>query len=320
MQVHIHTNTNTDTDPQIECQNLNGETVKYGLLFDIPSGWHKITLPFSRKELASIAVDGEDLRYYINIGQNTEHGYVIWLNSDLDQFYTRTAECLAQDDILRFKDIGSKYFHTVSWNEKVEGDFVPEHIKRFFANGDGPYWYIKSEYNKLPYIAYNGPPVPKIDPATDLDEDLDYIDEKFQGQGKCKSLKKSPTLPTMKTEQLKNKNLRNLFQQLGFTDMLQITYVELEPKSIIPIHRDDSTYFNANHILQGPSQGWLCISGDHKKVKFKFKNAGLIDVSKPMFINNREFVHSLVYAGDEPRGVLLFTGISTFTNKEILEK
>ena len=122
------------------------------------------------------------------------------------------------------------------------------------------------------------------------------------------------------TEQLKNKNLRNLFLQLGFTEMLQITYVELGPKSIIPIHRDDSTYFDANHILQGPSQGWLRISGDHEKVKFKFKNAGLIDVSKPMFINNREFVHSLVHSGDKPRGVLLFTGISSLTNKSFLEK
>ena len=25
--------------------------------------------------------------------------------------------------------------------------------------------------------------------------------------------------------------------------MLQITYVELDPKSVIPIHRDDCTYF-----------------------------------------------------------------------------
>ena len=319
MQVHIHTNLDTDKDVQIQCQDLNGETKIHGLIFDLAPTWHKITLPFSRKNLVAINIHGEDLRYYINIGQNTDKGYVIWLNGDLEQFYTRTSECLAQDDILRFTDIGSRYFHTVSWNEKVE-DFVPEHIKRFFANGDGPYWYIKSEYNKLPYIEYNGPPVPTIDPDTDLAEDLDYIDMKFQGQGKCRSLKKTPRLPTMKTELLKNKNLRSLFQQLGFSEMLQITYVELDPKSIIPIHRDDSTYFDANHILQGPSQGWLCISGDHKKVKFKFKNVGLIDVSKPMFINNRAFIHSLVYSGDQPRGVLLFTGISTYTNKEILEK
>ena len=316
MQVHIH----AKADVQIECQDLDHNTVTHDLVFDLTPGWHKITIPLPRKDIIKIEVDGEDIRYYINSGHNTEKGYVLWLNSDLDQFYTRTSECIAQDDLLRFKNMPKKYMHTVSWNEKVEGDFIPEHIKRFFAKGDGPFWYLKSDYHRLPYIEYNGGPVPEIDPATDLDEDLDFIDEKFQGAGQCKSLKKNPVLPTIKTEQLKNKNLRNLFQQLGFTDMLQITYVELGPKSIIPIHRDDSTYFNANHILQGPSQGWLRISGDHEKVKFKFKNAGLIDVSKPMFINNREFVHSLVHSGDKPRGVLLFTGISTLTNKEFLEK
>ena len=96
-----------------------------------------------------------------------------------------------------------KYMHTESWNEKVQGYFIPKHIKRFFAKGDGPFWYIRSEFHKLPYIEYNGGPVPEIDPATDLDEDLDYIDEKFQGSGKCKSLKQNPVLPTIKTEQLK---------------------------------------------------------------------------------------------------------------------
>ena len=60
------------------------------------------------------------------------------------------------------------------------------------------FWFMKTDYVKLPYIEYDGDPVTAIDPATDLDEDLQYIDEKFTGQGHCKSWKKSPGLPTMK--------------------------------------------------------------------------------------------------------------------------
>ena len=41
----------------------------------------------------------------------------------------------------------------------------------------------------------------------------------------------------------------------------------------------------------------------------KFKNVGLIDTSKPIFINNHKFIHSLVYTGSKPRGVLLAYGI-----------
>ena len=75
----------------------------------------------------------------------------------------------------------------------------------------------------------------------------------------------------MMVEDLKNKNLRMAMQQVGFVEVLQMTYVELDPKSVIPIHRDDCTYFTGKHIIDGPSQLWLRISGDHKKVKIKYQ-------------------------------------------------
>ena len=108
MQVHIH----AKSDARIECQDLDGEIVTHDLTFDIDPGWHKITIPLPRKELIKIEVDGEDIRYYINAGHNTEKGYVLWLNGDLEQYYTRTSESLAQDDLLRFKNMPTKYMHT----------------------------------------------------------------------------------------------------------------------------------------------------------------------------------------------------------------
>ena len=86
-------------------------------------------------------------------------------------------------------------------------------------------------------------------------------------------------------------------------------YVELQPNSVLPIHRDDFTYEDGKSIIDGPTQLYCVLSGDPMGIKFKFKNAGLIDVSKPIFINNSRFVHSLVYTGDIPRGVLLAYGI-----------
>ena len=86
-------------------------------------------------------------------------------------------------------------------------------------------------------------------------------------------------------------------------------YVELQPNSVLPIHKDDFTYEDGKSIIDGPTQLYCVLSGDPKGIKFKFKNAGLIDVSRPIFINNRRFVHSLVYTGDIPRGVLLVYGI-----------
>ena len=97
-------------------------------------------------------------------------------------------------------------------------------------------------------------------------------------------------------------------QQFGFTDILQMQYVELEPNSVIPVHRDDFTYEDGKHIIDGPTQLYFLLSGDPKDVKFKFENVGLIDVSRPIFINNHRFVHSLVYTGNRSRGVLLAYG------------
>ena len=98
-------------------------------------------------------------------------------------------------------------------------------------------------------------------------------------------------------------------QQFGFTDVLQMQYVELQPNSVIPVHRDDFTYQDGKNIIDGPTQLYCVLSGNSEDIKFKFKNAGLIDVSKPVFVNNHRFVHSLVYTGDTPRGVLLAYGI-----------
>ena len=147
-----------------------------------------------------------------------------------------------------------------------------------------------------------------------MDEDLQYTDSKFYGAGQCKSLKQQPVLPTITTEQIKNKELRDTMQQFGFTEILQMQYVEVEPNSVIPVHKDDFTYEDGKHIIKGPTQLYCVLSGNAEDIKFKFKNVGLIDVSKPIFINNHRFVHSLVYTGDKPRGVLLAYGIRSFTS------
>ena len=247
----------------------------------------------------------------MNSGKETAQGYEIWLHGNLAEYFSRISECIAQDDLLRFKNLESKYLHTVSWNEKIEGDFIPNHVKQFFANGEGPHWYHKADFNNLPYIEYNGS---VVDTDINLDEDLQFIDKKFNNYGECKSLKQQPVLPTIKTEQIKNTKLKETMQQFGFTDILQMQYVELQPNSVIPVHREDFTYEDGKHIIDGPTQLYCGLSGSTEDIKFKFKNAGLIDVSKPIFINNHRFVHSLVYTGDKPRGVLLAYGIRSFTS------
>ena len=308
MRVDIKTTNSID---RVTITNLDKELLpKLGTIF-IGESWHKLLIPCNRHNIIDITISGETIKHCLNSGKETEQGYEIWLHGNLAEYFSRISECIAQDDLLRFKNLESKYLHTVSWNEKIEGDFIPNHIKQFFANGEGPHWYHKADFNNLPYIEYNGS---VVDTDINLDEDLQFIDKKFNNYGECKSLKQQPVLPTIKTEQIKNKKLKETMQQFGFTDILQMQYVELQPNSVIPVHRDDFTYEDGKHIIDGPTQLYCVLSGSTEDIKFKFKNAGLVDVSKPIFINNHRFVHSLVYTGDKPRGVLLAYGIRSFTS------
>ena len=259
MRVDIKT---TNSINKVTITNLDKELLpKLGTIF-IGESWHKLLIPCNRHNIIDITISGETIKHCLNSGKETAQGYEIWLHGNLAEYFSRISECIAQDDLLRFKNLESKYLHTVSWNEKIEGDFIPNHVKQFFANGEGPHWYHKADFINLPYIEYNGS---VVDTDINLDEDLQFIDKKFNNYGECKSLKQQPVLPTIKTEQIKNKKLKETMQQFGFTDILQMQYVELQPNSVIPVHRDDFTYEDGKHIIDGPTQLYCVLSGNFYK-------------------------------------------------------
>ena len=300
---------------KVTITNLNKELLpKFSTMF-ISENWYKLLIPCERDNIIDITVSGESIKHCLNSGCNTKEGYEIWLHGNLAEYFSRISECIAQDDLLRFKNLESKYLITESWNEKVEGEFIPKHVKQFFAKGEGPYWYHKADFFNLPYVEYNGP---AIDTDLFLDADLKFIDNKFYGEGKCKSLQRLPVMPLKDIKDIKNSKLKDTMKQFGFSKVLQIQYVELQPNSVIPVHKDDFTYEDGKHIINGPTQLYCVLSGSTEDIKFKFKNVGLLDVSKPIFINNHKFIHSLVYTGDKPRGVLLAYGVSEFTNKKFI--
>ena len=294
--------------------HLDKKSIKTNTDIDI-SGWNKLIIPCNRADIVDITVDGESIKHGLNAGVSTNNGYEIWVHDNLADYFSRISECIAQDDLIRFKDLGRKYLITESWNETVQGDFIPNHVKKFFANGEGPHWYHKDDFYNLPYVEYEGL---EVDKDLNLDDDLTFLDSKFYGEGQCKSLKRQPVLPTISVDAIKNTKLKDTMQKFGFTDILQMQYVELQPNSVIPVHKDDFTYEDGKDLIDGPTQLYFVLSGSMDNIKFKFKNVGLLDVTKPVFINNHRFVHSLVYTGAEPRGVLLAYGVSSFTNKKIL--
>lgn len=299
----------------VDVTDMNKQTTSRVWPISITENWYKLVIPCDRSDILDIKVDNESIQHCLNSGHNTEKGFEIWIHGNLATYFSRISKCFAQDDLLRFKNLTSKYLLTESWNEVITGDFVPVSVKKFFASGEGPHWYSLTDFYNLPYVQAKQTDVSK---DINLEEDLTYQDSKFYGSGTCRSLQRQPVLPLTDVESLQNAGLQRTMQKFGFEQILQMQYVELQPNSVIPVHRDDFTYEDGRHIIDGPTQLYFVLTGDTNDVKFKLKNVGLIAVDKPIFINNHRFVHSLVYTGTKPRGVLLAYGISSLTNKKFI--
>ena len=314
MQVEIKATVKLDN---IIITNLDKNLCKF-TPFD--NEWYKFLIPCKRNNITDITIDGETIKQVLNAGRETDKGYELWLHGDMSVLFSRVKMCIAQRDLLKFQDLSTRYLHTVSWNEKVEGDYISSTDKKFFQSGAGPHWWSKYDFRNIPYIEIQKDiQVNKTLLLEDINKELLWKDNKFYGTTNCKSLQVRPNLPCIDINDIKGNELKKLMTNAGFSKILQMTYVEMKPKSSIPLHRDDFLYESGHHIIEGPTQFYFLLSGNPNEVHLRFGRAGMIDVSKPIFINNSEFMHSLVYTGNTVRGAFLAYGISELTNKSFIE-
>lgn len=304
MLVKIHSKNPIDV---IELQNLDSITLKKSTQFDIDSNWYKLNIPTHRTNIVDITIAGQSIKHILNSGAQVDEHYYIWLHGDLDVLMERVFGCINQDDLLRWTKLNRKYLLTESWNHTAP-DYVPTHIKNFFARGEGPYWWNYKDSDTVPYrvcdIEFD---TEKL--SNSLAEDLTFQDKKFYGSAECKSLQAQPNLPLTPIEKIKNLYLREFLSMVGYKSLLQIQCVEMTPHSYIDIHRDDFANSSGLPYIKGASQLYCVLQGDPNKFNLRFARAGNIDVSRPILINNNAFVHSLYYSGNEKRTTLLVYGV-----------
>ena len=287
--------------------DLDKKLTKVGKKFALDNKWIKLRLRTSRTNIQDIKINNESILHILNSGQQINEYYEIWLHGDLSALMERVFMCIAQDDLLRWTKLNRKYLKTESYND-IAPYWAKHSVRNFFNRGAGPYWWSYANKKSVPFKNLDSFEFDKNRLLESLDEDLTYKDLKFYGNANCKSLKPKPTLPLVDVKSLKNKILADFMTKVGFTKVLQIQYVEMDPRSFLNLHKDDFTYLDGLPYMEGASQLYCVLKGDTDKIQFKFARAGLVDVSKPVFINNCEFVHSLVYDGKSTRGVLLAYG------------
>ena len=293
---------------RIVCVDLNGYSAEQPTEFDIDGNWYKLIIPSHRNNITDINIADESIKHILNSGAQVGGHYHIWIHGNLDVLMERVFSCIDQDDLLRWTKLNRKYLLTESWNHTAP-DFVPDHIKNFFARGEGPYWWNYNDPETVPYrvcdIKFDNEKLLKS-----LAEDLTFQDKKFYGSAQCKSLQAQPNLPLTPIEKIKNLYLQEFLSIAGYKSVLQIQCVEMMPHSCIDIHRDDFARSSGLPYIKGASQLYCVLQGDPKKFYLRFARAGNIDVSRPIFINNNAFVHYLYYSGNEKRTTLLVYGVT----------
>lgn len=290
----------------ILCTDLSGNSKQVESEFDIEAQWYRLQITGDRRQIKDICIDNESIKMVLNSGTQYQNQFSIWIHGDLNILFERVFGCIDQPDLLRWQNLSKKYLATVSYND-VAPDFVPEHIKKFFADGQGPYWWNYDDKDSLPYRNVEIE-IDKQKLMQSLNDDLTYTDEKFYDTANCRSLKKDPNLPLVPVDQIKNTYLRQFLVNAGYRSILQIQHVQMGPKSYIGMHRDDFKNNSGLIYIKGASQLYCVLEGDPNKFKLKFSKAGIIDVTKPVCINNNNFVHSLYYDGNEKRSTLLIYG------------
>ena len=104
MQVQIF----TKTDALFYCEDLDRSVVQRSNLFIMPESWHKLKISLPRKEINDILIGGESIKHCINTGVTTDSSFEIWLHGNPAVYFSRIAECIALDDLLRYKNLSRK--------------------------------------------------------------------------------------------------------------------------------------------------------------------------------------------------------------------
>jgi hypothetical protein len=325
-------------------QNLKDEIITFTnhKSFDVPPGWYNFILEYTGEhiDLSDIKVNGQTLRHYFYTGFFTEaktgkrfqpanavwtEGYYsIWLHTEFGML-----EIFMQQNI-RNSDFGEDkfltYLHTV--DKPIEIDAIwPERIKSYYRAGHGPGWWRKGTLAE-PYDIVAPEKVANIDRQKIIqDMPLDcklVIDKDISEFGKQdgntrilhrKVMREHAWLPFIELDQLKNKELAKLCEQIGYTRLLDVNLQTLPAGASFRPHIDDHYYQDPNKIkdamyyTKGPVIFLLNLQEkEADKNQYKLGPAGLVPINDGAFFNQQYFSHCSINDSNYDRPMLILAG------------
>ena len=303
----------------------NTINVNNGKPFNIDNNWFLVKVPYTGtyNEIEDILINGNSLDNYIYVGFFVDSAvkkvqpctalyekgeYNIWLHPN---FGFLKASYLTQ---FRWRDISKnlfeKYLLTEDFSTNINdsGENFEDGIKEFFKYPYGPRWWKKDDIT-TPYVALDNDLFSSIN-KKELEQEINnltgiHVNYKKHWHGY--SLKQASGLPVEPISKFSG-NLRKLLEVIGYTGVLDISTMYLEPYSVVHQHIDNQSDRENWPYHIGPRQFYWNLSSTDG-VHFKFDQAGLIPMESPLLVNTSTYSHAVVNNTPNIRLAVIMYGI-----------
>jgi hypothetical protein len=284
---------------------------------DIPAGWYELNIFYvDRKiEIEDILINDASLREFIYTGYYVDGNgdihqpgcalwdkggcFKIWIHTEVGVMFQRILETIRNDDY--GTNLFEKYMLTVERPIKIKESWGEPYIS-FFANGDGPRWWLNND-RFTPWKIADIPNVDKDMFLRELDQCLPFFEKLADGWTR-KSLARPPReLPFIPWKEISSSILKDFFQKIGYKRIMDISLQTLSPNTAIEIHKDE----HYNFIKKGCKTFYWNIT-PHENVYFKLGKSGLLPLQYPLFINTIEHPHAVVNERTTQRTVIIAYG------------
>ena len=275
----------------------------------LQDGWYELNVPYTGKEndIVDICVNNETLKetmytgWYMD-GKNNRHQpnmavwdeggvFKIWVHTNLGVYFNRVLSEIWQGDF--GTNLDKNYTITVDRPMQLKKEW-PASIKGFFEFGDGPHWWRLGQYN-TPYkvLELDLPPVEKV--IEECNKVCTYEITSHEKSLEVKSTSdRDNELPFNDLSDADIPYIKNLIQQIGFTNILDMSLTKMKPGSTLELHKATGNYSKKSYPYMRGCKKFYWALTEYKDWYFKLGRAGILPLDKPCLINTTEHVHTVV--------------------------
>ena len=290
---------------------------------ELLDGWYELNVCYvdTNIEIFDILINDVSIKHLLHTGYHidgqgkisqpasavwTKNGcFKIWIHTEIGMLIQRLYESIRNGDY--GKNLFENYVLTVDRPIQIN-DMFDNDIKSFFAQADGPNWWLKNT-DTTPWLPVSLENINKENLLQEFRKILPYTVHKKDGRVRLciREDFKPPRLPFIEIDTIKSEMVQNLLRQIGYKRIIDIGINIQKPRQSLTIHIDDHYESDAYPYIKGCKKFFWTLD-NHENVYYKLGKSGLLPHEKPILINTVAHTHSIVNQSDKERSSLSIIG------------